>query len=155
MNYAKAQKDVLTSLLKNPKAVINCLAPDDRVIFIVDGTHAFVFPEDVNWIDTERIEASVSLPNMRLPVMNAENKLDPTENLIDDCGVLARQFIKRGNSATVPSIYIQEQFLKNFELPIFYQDIDKPKGVIAITELTQLEGEVLVGFVMPYPKKTD
>lgn len=153
MNYAKAQKDVLTSLLKNPKTVINCYPPDDRVIFIVDGTHAFVFPEDINWIDAERIEASCSLPNMRLPVMSAENKLEPTENLIDDYGVLARQFIKMGHTAGVKSIYIQEQFLKNFESPIFYQEIDKPKGVVAITEITQLEGEVLVGFVMPYLKK--
>lgn len=153
MNYAKAQKDVLTNLLRNSKSVINCLAPDDRVIFIVDGTHAFVFPEDINWIDAERIEASCSHTNMHLPVMSAENRLEPTENLIDDYGVLARQFVKVGITAGVKSIYIQEQFLKNFESPIFYQDIDKPKGVIAVTEITQLEGEVLVGFVVPYQKK--
>lgn len=153
MNYAKAQKDVLTTLLKNPKAVINCLASDDRVIFIIDGTHAFVFPADVNWIDVDRIELSCSLPNMRLPVMDAENKLEPTENLIDSGGTIARQFIKTGYTAKVKSIYIQEQFLKNFDAPIFYQEVDKPQGLIAITEITQLEGEVLVGFVLPYLKK--
>lgn len=152
MNYAKAQKDVLTMLTKYPKSIIHCLTPDDRVVFMIEGTHGFVFPSDANWIDVDRIEASCSLTNMHLPVMCAENRLEPTENLID-CGVLARQFVKVGITAGVKSIYIQEQCLKNFESPIFYQEIDKPKGVIAVTEITQLEGEVLVGFVMPYLKK--
>lgn len=47
-------------------------------------------------------------------------------------------------------MFVQEKYLKNFDMPTLYQAIDKPVGIISITETTQLEGEHLVGFVMPY-----
>jgi len=47
-------------------------------------------------------------------------------------------------------VFVQEKWLKNFDMPTLYQAIDKPVGIISITETTQLEGEQLVGFVMPY-----
>lgn len=155
MNYAKAQKDVLTQLIKNSKAVINCLTPENKVILIVNGVLGFAFPEDLNWIDVDRIEAVCSLQNLHLPLMDARNKLEPTENLIDNGSVLAREFKKIWHDGGAKSIYIQEQYLKNFDSPTFYQNLDNQKGLIAITELSELEGETLVGFVMPYKKKED
>ena len=155
MNYAKAQKDVLTQLIKNSKAVINCLTPENKVILIVNGVLGFVFPEDLNWIDVDRIEAVCNLQNLHLPLMDARNKLEPTENLIDNGSVLAREFKKIWHDGGAKSIYIQEQYLKNFDSPTFYQNLNNQKGLIAITEFSELEGEILVGFVMPYKKKED
>lgn len=42
-----------------------------------------------------------------------------------------------------------------FDAPTFYQALDKPRSIIAIRETTQLEGERLVGFVMPFHLKED
>ena len=83
MNYAKAQKDVLTRLTKVPDAVAHCIFPDRRVGFIVDDVLGFVFPEDTNWIDCDKILASVGLASLHLPSGSASEVLLPTENLID------------------------------------------------------------------------
>lgn len=155
MNYAKAQKDVLTQLIKNSKAVINCVTPENKVILIVNGALGFVFPSDLNWIDVDRIEAIRSLQNLKLPLTDAKNKLEPTENLIDNGSVLAREFKKGRHDGEAKSIYIQEKYLKNFDSPTFYQDISCAKSLVAITEHSELEGEILVGFVMPYMRKED
>lgn len=155
MNYTKAQKDVLAQLTKNPKAVINYVTPENKVILIVNGALGFVFPNDLNWIDVDRIEAICNLQSLKLPLMDTKNKLEPTENLIDNGSVLAREFKKGRHDSEAKSIYIQEKYLKNFDFPTFYQDISRPKSLIAITEHSELEGEILVGFVMPYIRKED
>lgn len=56
----------------------------------------------------------------------------------------------RGAIGECKRVFVQEKWLKNFDMPTLYQAIDKPVGIISITETTQLEGEQLVGFVMPY-----
>lgn len=150
MNYAKAQKDVLTRLTKVPDAVAHCIFPDRRVGFIVDDVLGFVFPEDTNWIDCEKVEASISLSSLHLPSGSASEVLTPTENLIDRDGIIAREFHKQGAIGECKRVFVQEKWLKNFDMPTLYQAIDKPVGIISITETTQLEGEQLVGFVMPY-----
>lgn len=150
MKYAKAQKDVLTLLTKTPKAVMHCVIPDGRVGFAVDGVLGFIFPEDANWIDCEKVEASISLSSLHLPLGSASEVLTPTENLIDRDGIIAREFHKQGAIGECKRVFVQEKWLKNFDMPTLYQAIDKPVGIISITETTQLEGEQLVGFVMPY-----
>lgn len=149
MKYAQAQKDALALLVKHPKAVTNCICPDDKVGIIIDGVVGYVIPEDANWIDLERVERVLNLRNLVLPLMSAENKLEPTENLVDKGDTIVREFRKAYPPAAAP-VYIQEKLLKNFEFPTFYQDAERTKGIIAITEMTQLEGEVLVGFVLPF-----
>lgn len=150
MKYAKAQKDVLTLLTKTPKAVMHCVIPNGRVGFAVDGVLGFIFPEDANWIDCEKVEASISLSSLHLPSGSASEVLTPTENLIDRDGIIAREFHKQGAIGEGKRVFVQEKWLKNFDMPTLYQAIDKPVGIISITETTQLEGEQLVGFVMPY-----
>lgn len=150
MKYAKAQKDVLTLLTKTPKAVMHCVIPDGRVGFAVDGVLGFIFPEDANWIDCEKVEASISLSSLHLPSGSASEVLTPTENLIDRDGIIAREFHKQGAIGECKRVFVQEKWLKNFDMPTLYQAIDKPVGIISITETTQLEGEHLVGFVLPY-----
>lgn len=150
MNYAKAQKDVLTLLTKNPKAVMHCVIPDGRVGFAIEGTLGFIFPEDTNWIDCDRIEAAISITSLHLPRGSALEQLLPTENLIDRKGVIAREFKKAGPNGSSKSVFVQEKYLKNFDMPTLYQTVDQPLSIISITEVTQLEGEHLVGFVMPY-----
>ena len=150
MKYAKAQKDGLTLLTKTPKAVMHCVIPDGRVGFAVDGVLGFIFPEDANWIDCEKVEASISLSSLHLPSGSASEVLTPTENLIDRDGIIAREFHKQGAIGECKRVFVQEKWLKNFDMPTLYQAIDKPVGIISITETTQLEGEQLVGFVMPY-----
>lgn len=150
MKYAKAQKDVLTLLTKTPKAVMHCVIPNGRVGFAVDGVLGFIFPEDANWIDCEKVEASISLSSLHLPSGSASEVLTPTENLIDRDGIIAREFHKQGAIGECKRVFVQEKWLKNFDMPTLYQAIDKPVGIISITETTQLEGEQLVGFVMPY-----
>lgn len=150
MNYAKAQKDVLTRLTKVPDAVAHCIFPDGRVGFIVDAVLGFVFPEDTNWIDCDKILASVGLASLHLPSGSASEVLTPTENLIDRDGIIAREFKKGRYNGEYKSVFVQEKYLKNFDMPTLYQAIDKPVGIISITETTQLEGEHLVGFVLPY-----
>ena len=147
MKYAQAQKDALALLVKHPKAVSNCICPDDKVGIILDGVVGYIIPMDANWIDLERVERVVNLRNLGLPLMSAENKLVPTENLVDKGDTILREFRKAYQTDT--PVYIQEKLLKNFEFPTFYQDAERTKGIIAITEMTQLEGEVLVGFVLP------
>lgn len=150
MKYAKAQKDVLTLLMKVPDAVAHCIFPDGRVGFIVDAVLGFVFPEDTNWIDCDKILASVGLASLHLPSGSASEVLLPTENLIDRDGVIAREFHKQGAIGECKRVFVQEKWLKNFDSPTLYQNVDKPRGIISITEVSQLEGEQLVGFVMPY-----
>ena len=149
MKYAQAQKDALALLVKHPKAVSNCICSVGKVGIIIDGVVGYVIPEDANWIDLERVERVVNLRNLGLPLMSAENKLEPTENLVDKGDTIVREFRKAYPPAAAP-VYIQEKLLKNFEFPTFYQDANRHKGIVAITEMTQLEGEVLVGFVLPF-----
>lgn len=148
MKYAQAQKDALARLVKHPRSVTNCICPDDKVGIILDGVVGYIIPMDANWIDLERVERVVNLRNLGLPLMSAENKLEPTENLVDKGDTIVREFRKAYPTGT--PVYIQEKLLKNFEFPTFYQDINKPKCPVAITEMTELEGEVLVGFVLPF-----
>ena len=148
MKYAQAQKDALARLVKHPRGVANCICPDDKVGIILDGVVGYIIPEDANWIDLERVERVVNIRNLGLPLMSAENKLEPTENLVDKGDTIVREFRKAYPTGT--PVYIQEKLLKNFEFPTFYQDINKPKCPVAITEMTELEGEVLVGFVLPF-----
>lgn len=148
MKYAQAQKDALARLVKHPSTVANCICPDDKVGIIIDGVVGYIIPWDANWIDLERVERVVNLRNLGLPLMSAENKLEPTENLVDKGDTIVREFRKAYPTGT--PVYIQEKLLKNFEFPTFYQDAERTKGIIAITEMTQLEGEVLVGFVLPF-----
>ena len=148
MKYAQAQKDALARLVKHPRSVANCICPDDKVGIIIDGVVGYIIPMDANWIDLERVERVVNLRNLGLPLMSAENKLEPTENLVDKGDTIVREFRKAYPTGT--PVYIQEKLLKNFEYPTFYQDINKPKCPVAITEMTELEGEVLVGFVLPF-----
>ena len=148
MKYAQAQKDALARLVKHPRGVSNCICPDDKVGIILDGVVGYIIPEDANWIDLKRVEREVNLRNLGLPLMSAENKLEPTENLVDKGDTIVREFRKAYPTGT--PVYIQEKLLKNFEFPTFYQDINKPKCPVAITEMTELEGEVLVGFVLPF-----
>lgn len=149
MKYAQAQKDALARLVKHPNGVANCICPDDKVGIIIDDVVGYIIPEDANWIDLERVERVVNLRNLGLPIMSADNKLEPTENLVDKGDTIVREFRKAYPMADKP-VYIQEKLLKNFEFPTFYQDINRPKAPVAITEMTQLEGEVLVGFVLPF-----
>ena len=155
MNYAKAQKDVLAKLVKNSKAVINCITGGATACLIVDGVAGYIFPEDANWLDVEKIEATTNISALRLPLCVSDEILTPTENLIDKGGYLAREYKKERYNGSVESVYIQEQFVKNFDAPTFYQALDKPRSIIAIRETTQLEGERLVGFVMPFHLKED
>lgn len=148
MKYAQAQKDALARLVKHPRSVTNCICPDDKVGIILDGVVGYIIPMEANWIDLERVERVVNLRNLGLPLMSAENKLEPTENLVDKGDTIVREFRKAYPTGT--PVYIQEKLLKNFEFPTFYQDAERTKGIIAITEMTQLEGEVLVGFVIPF-----
>lgn len=148
MKYAQAQKDALARLVKHPRSVANCICPDDKVGIILDGVVGYIIPMDANWIDLERVERVVNLRNLGLPLMSAENKLEPTENLVDKGDTIVREFRKAYPTGT--PVYIQEKLLKNFEFPTFYQDINKPKCPVAITEMNELEGEVLVGFVLPF-----
>ena len=148
MKYAQAQKDALARLVKHPSTVANCICPDDKVGIIIDGVVGYIIPMDANWIDLERVERVVNLRNLGLPLMSAENKLEPTENLVDKGDTIVREFRKAYPTGT--PVYIQEKLLKNFEFPTFYQDINRPKSPVAITEMTELEGEVLVGFVLPF-----
>lgn len=157
MKYAAAQKDVLAHLVKHPADVINVITTDDHVALSIDGAVGYVFPSDLNWIDLERIEKTVSLRALSLPLMSAENKLEPTEHLKDKSGMLAREFKKqyRADAFTRESTYIQEKHLKHFDFPTLYQDGRSAKGIIAITETTPMEGEVLVGFVLPVKFKEE
>ena len=148
MKYAQAQKDALARLVKHPNGVANCICPDDKVGIIIDGVVGYIIPEDANWIDLERVERVVNLRNLGLPIMSADNKLEPTENLVGKGDTIVREFRKAISAGYTP-VYIQEKLLKNFEFPTFYQDINRPKSLVAITEMTELEGEVLVGFVLP------
>lgn len=149
MKYSQAQKDTLAALVKAPSRVTNCITGVNKVGVILDGLVGYVIPDDLNWIDLERVERVVNIRALGLPLTEAENKLEPTENLVDRGDALVREFRKNRRIYGSP-VYIQEKLLKNFELPTFYQDITKPEGPVVITETTQLEGEIVVGFVMPY-----
>lgn len=157
MKYAAAQKEILTQLTKNPQAVINCLTGDSRVALCPDSAHGYIFPEDVNWIDLERIEKTVNLRALGLPIKSAGNKLEPTEHLRDRGGILAREFKKQWYDGQAESVYIQEKYLKHFDFPTLYQAIESTKSIIAITENLPIEGEgeVLVGFVLPMKADTE
>lgn len=148
MNYSKVQKDALARLVKTPDGVTHCICGDGYVGIVIDGVVGYVVPEDTNWIDLERIEKVMNLRSLGLPLMSQDNKLEPTENLVDKGDTIMREFRKQWPESD-NVVYIQEKLLKNFDLPTYYQDINRPKGIIAITERTQLEGEVLVGFVLP------
>lgn len=95
MNYAKAQKDVLAKLVKNSKAVINCITGGATACLIVDGVVGYIFPEDANWLDVEKIEATTNITALRLPLCVSDEILTPTENLIDKGGYLAREYKKK------------------------------------------------------------
>lgn len=155
MKYAQAQKEVLTQLFKNPKEVINVITPDYRVALAPNSGMGYVFPDDVNWIDLERIEKTVSLTALHLPLRTQENRLEPTKHLRDCSGDIVREYKKAWLDGQAASCYIAEKCLKNFDFVTLYQDITNPKGIIAITENLPVEGEVLVGFVMPFKIKEE
>ena len=157
MKYAAAQKEILSQLVKHPDTVINVITTDDREALSIDGEVCYIFPSDTNWIDLERIAKTVNIRHLSLPFMYQVNKLEPTEHLKDKNGILAREFKKQWNDDKLAceSTYVQEKHLKHFDFPTLYQNLETTKGIIAITEMTPMEGEVLVGFVLPVKFKED
>lgn len=104
MKYAQAQKDALALLVKHPKAVSNCICSVGKVGIIIDDVVGYVIPKDANWIDLERVERVLNLRNLGLPLMSAENKLEPTENLVDKGDTIVREFRKPTLRQPRPSI---------------------------------------------------
>lgn len=148
MNYAKAQKDVLASLVKHPTSIQVVDRPDEKVGLLCGPAVCYIFPDDTNWIDTEKIAGHISLSSLPLPLCTADNKLEKTDTLIDRHGELIREF--KRTVYPYEAVYIKEAYLKNFDEPILFQDCSKPKGLIVVDEISELEGETTVGYVMPY-----
>lgn len=138
MNYKRAQKEVLAALL-NADPVTESVAPGG-------GVMGYVFPSDVNRIDLEKIETHLAWSALHLEdAMWKANRVEITDDLLDKRGTLLRVLRRISDGERV---YIPEAMLKNFENPTAYQG--QKLGPVVLTEDDDLEGEHIVGFIMPY-----
>lgn len=149
MNYSRAQRQIIAGLLKNSHSVIYATGTENKEVFIIGSALGYIFPRDLNWIDTGKLEVTCPFSNLKLPAMTSQNRLMPTDRLRDSDGIIAREFIKTKETGECESVYIQEQYLKNFDEPVFYQELNNPKGTVLITEMDNIEGEIMTGFVAP------
>lgn len=144
MNIKRAQKEVFAALL-NGDSVAEGTHFDGQTILSVGGVVGYVFPPDANRIDLTNVLAH--LPPLHLhEAMLGRNEIRPTEHLIEYKGLLLRLFIK---TVTGDKVYVQDKHLKNFDGDTvrFYQEGDT--GPVVVAEDDDLEGEHVVGFIMP------
>lgn len=145
MNYKRAQKEVLTALL-NADPVTETVAPGGTVLLTLGGVMGYVFPSDVNRIDLEKVDTHLAWSALHLDeaLLNA-NLVEFTDDLLDKRGTILRKLRRIVDGEPV---YVQEAMLKNFDNPTAYQ-LHRLSPVV-LTEDDDIEGEHIVGFVMPY-----
>lgn len=145
MNYKRAQKEVLSALL-NADPVTESVVPGGGVLLTIGGVMGYVFPDDVNRIDLEKVDTHLAWSALHFSdALYVENKVEFTDDLLDKRGTILRKLRRVVDGE---AIYVQESMLKNFDNPTVYQ-LNRLSPVV-LTEDDDLEGEHIVGFVMPY-----
>lgn len=152
MKILQAEKEILTALVNHPDTV---MVLDDAGIgtkcIVLNGRHGYFIPSDALWLNTEKIEKHASYRSIVKFVPGAINKIEMTDEFIEQDGALLRKFIGHGGDY----VLLPEAQLKNFTFAAFFQERGMPKGPVLVTELDFSGADQNVGLVMPVRLKDE
>lgn len=148
MNFLKIQQDALKALIKAPKTVNTYSLEDEQgnpcTFLTINRAAGYIIPDHLLLVDLTGAQTMLALELAEL--VRPKNLLTGTDDY--RLGGTARRYEK--TDGFLDDVYIKTELLKYFDLPQLYQDLDKPLGMIAVTETDPDDGRpVLAGLVMP------
>lgn len=135
MNYINAQKEILTDYLKDKRVIFTKL--DDKVVY---GTlfKLYITPANKVGINFEKTSISEATIGRILDDKDAKDVYLSEECIKEDKNMI--RCFKNGDI----KIYVDEKYLKNFDLPsCTFKSTGATDGVFVY------ENEIMVGFVLP------
>ena len=154
MNFLKIQQDTLKALIKEPKTINTYPLEDEQgtpcTFLTINKAAGYIIPNHLLLVDLTGAQTMLDLELAKL--VRPENLLTGTDDY--RLGGTARRYEK--TDTVLDDVYIKTELLKYFDLPQLYQDLDSPRGMIAVTETDPGDGRpVLAGLVMPCKVDTD
>lgn len=144
MNYIKAQENIFKALIKEEHRVCRFDFDEEHTFITPDGTHGWIFPNDILWINIEKIQQfkGVEIASIIKP----ENKLELTCDFTVRTPYPKELLRKLRNDKK--TVWVKDAFLALFQDPEFYQELDESISHVVVTE--RVRGKVKpVGVVLP------
>lgn len=143
MNYAKAQKEIVEAILSgNRMARFN--VDKNSILVTPDGRKGYIFPVPTIVFNIDKVREIDAFPVAEIVKPENELKLTPDLRLVDFTGKRMCRRLKKSNGKNT---YVDVAFLKCFQNPYFYQELNNSLGTIVVTEGTRTS--VPVGIIMP------
>lgn len=139
MNYDKAQKFILSELIKYPLIARKSDVGLSDVLVTCDGEVGFVFPKSSLMIDISAVQKSEDLGSDMEALIAPENLIQRTKAMIDTDGTSSGYLSVLRNGSR--EIYVKTKYIKLFgSLAEFYQG--KAGCAIAVVEADRLCGVI-------------
>ncbi|WP_458398563.1 hypothetical protein [Anaerotignum sp.] len=128
MNFVKAQKQVIDSLLKGYRCVR--LNIDEKHIFVTpDGYRGYVFPVSTIVFGLEKISEMTTFSISEIIQDENELKLTPDLRIMNEYRKEMCRRLKGKNG----NVFVNVKFLECYQNPKFYQG-DNPLGIVVVAE---------------------
>lgn len=128
MNFAKAQKQIVDSLLKGNRC--GRFNVDEKHIFVTpDGYRGYVFPVSTIVFGLEKISEITPFPISEIIQDENELKLTPDLRIMNECRKEMCRRLKGKNG----NVFVNVKFLECYQNPKFYQG-DNPLGIVVVAE---------------------
>lgn len=148
MNFAKAQKQVVDSLLKGKRC--GKFNIDDKHIFVTpDGYRGYVFPVSTIVFGLEKLIEMKPFPISEIIQDKNELKLTPDLRIMNEY----RREVCRRLKGKDKNVYVNIKFLEGYQNPKFYQG-DDPLGIVVVAEGAK-DTLIPVGIILPIKTKWD
>lgn len=151
MNFAKAQKEIVSELLKGSRSMGRFNLDENNMLISPDGYKGYIIPVSAIVFNLEKIKEIDPFPISDIIKEENELKLTPDLRIQDHYRVGMIRRLKGNGKNT----YVNAKYLDCFQNPRFYQDKSNV-GRIVVTEAVVIGGhgsqtriDRPVGIIMP------
>ena len=156
MNYDKAQKEIISAMLRNERIV--AWHDNENLCVTPDGFKCFIFQPDVQIIFNHEKMTKLDIVPLNLTfrqLVRPDNRIDMTDFCVVHGKERMRIFLNHGEN-----VYVKEAFLKYFDGATvnYYQEPGAAVERIVVTENKYTKNglvEVLVSFLLPMRMNSD
>lgn len=145
MNYIKAQKEIVTEILKGGRCGRFSI-DENSVLVSPNGCMAYIIPLSSIVFNLEKTKEITAFPVRE--IVKSENELTLTQDIRLEAGFQKRMF--RRLKGKGKNVFVNVKFLECFQNPKFYQEENK-LSIIVVTERTSSKDELgmPVGIILP------
>ena len=142
MNFAKAQKEIVSALLSG-KRMARFNIDETHILVSPDGYRAFIFPVSTIVFNLDKIPEITAVPVSEIIKDENELKLTPDFRLLDS----RRNLICRRLKGNGKNTYVNVKYLECFQNPRFFQG-ESNLSTIVVTEGAK-DVNIPVGIILP------